>query len=175
MIQETLEHKEFFIVIDINFIFSGNMDVLVTLKNLGYSLPAPPKSLASYVPAVRAGNLIFTSGQIPLKNGILDHTGKVGISVTLEKAGEATILCCLNALAAVATITPLESIQKIVRVGVFVASSQDFHEQHLVANFASELLIQLFGEKGRHSRFAIGVPSLPLNSTVELEMVVEVE
>lgn len=151
------------------------MEVLVTLESLGYTLPAPPKSLASYVPAVKTGNLVFTSGQIPLKNGFLNHTGRVGNTVSLEKAGEASILCCLNALAAVATITPLESIRKIVKVGVFVASEPEFYDQHLVANFASELLIQIFGEKGRHARFAIGVPSLPLNSTVELEMVVEVE
>lgn len=151
------------------------MDVLVTLESLGYSLPAPPKSLASYLPAVRTGNLIFTSGQIPLKNGNLVHTGKVGKGDGLEKAGEGAVLCCLNALAAVATLTPLESVKKIVKLGVYVSSEPDFYEHHLVANYASNLLIQIFGERGSHSRFAVGVSALPLNSLVELEMTVEVE
>jgi enamine deaminase RidA (YjgF/YER057c/UK114 family) len=146
-----------------------------SLKNLGLSLPPTPISLSSYIPATRSGNILFTSGQIPLVNGELKHPGKVGKDVTLESAGESAILCCLNALAAISSLVPLEKVEKILKMGVYVACVPEFTNHHLVATFASDLLIQIFGEKGKHSRFAIGVSSLPLNACVELELMVEVQ
>jgi len=146
------------------------------LRELGLTLPPAPKPLASYVPAKQIGNLVFTSGQLPLTQEGLLYPGKVGIEVSLEQAGEAVKLACLNALATVASATGnLDSIVSIVKVGVYVASSVDFTEQHKVANFASELLVKIFGEKGKHTRFAVGVSSLPLNSCVELELIAEVK
>lgn len=151
------------------------MNAEISLKNLGLSLPPTPISLSSYIPATRSGNLLFTSGQIPLVNGEIKHPGKVGVEVTLESAGESAILCCLNALAAISSIVSLDKVEKILKMGVYVACAPEFTKHHLVATYASDLLIQVFGEKGKHSRFAIGVPSLPLNACVELELVVEIQ
>jgi len=151
------------------------MSIANSLQKLGLVLPPVPKSLSSYVPATRTGNLIFTSGQIPLVDGVLISPGKVGDLISLEKAGESAILCCLNALAAISSLVLLEEIQKIVKLGVYVASVPEFTEQHLVASHPSDLLLKIFGEKGKHSRFAIGVPSLPINACVELELLVEVK
>jgi enamine deaminase RidA (YjgF/YER057c/UK114 family) len=151
------------------------MSIANSLEALGLVLPPVPKSLSSYIPAIRTGNLIFTSGQIPLLDGVLVSPGKVGDSVPLEKAGEAAIICCLNALAAISTLVFLEEIQKIVKMGVYVASTPEWTDQHLVASYPSDLLLKIFGEKGKHSRFAIGVSSLPINACVELELLVEVK
>jgi enamine deaminase RidA (YjgF/YER057c/UK114 family) len=150
------------------------MTIESNLEKLGISLPQAPKAIASYIPAQITGNLVFTSGQIPLKSGVVAYKGKVGRDTTVGLAGEAAKICCLNALAAVlSAIGDLNRVTKIIKMGVMVASDPLFTDQHLVANPASDLLIELFGEKGRHARYAIGVNSLPLDSTVELELIVE--
>ncbi|TGK78279.1 RidA family protein [Leptospira noumeaensis] len=147
-----------------------------TLKQLGLEIPPVPAALAAYIPSKRSGNLIFTSGQLPLVSGKLRKTGKVGKDLSLEEAKEEAKQCVLNALAALLLhIDSLDKIKSIVKLGVFVAGTPEFTEQHLVANGASELLAAIFGEKGKHARFAIGVSSLPLDASVELEMVAEVE
>ncbi|MDZ4727172.1 MAG: RidA family protein [Leptospira sp.] len=152
------------------------MNSAENLRSLGIVLPPTPQAVALYLPASRSGNLIYTSGQLPLKEGKLEIKGKVGESATLDLAQSQARLACLNALAAILLHTDsLDKIQKIVKMGVYVASHPSFTEQHLVANGASELLIQIFGEKGKHARFAIGVSSLPLDAIVELELVVEVK
>lgn len=151
------------------------MSIETRLQELGITIPTAPKAIASYIPANRSGNLVFTSGQLPLIDGKLFLAGKVGKDISIEKAGEAARISCLNALAAIkGVIGDLKQIQKIVKLGVFVASDENFYEQHLVANFASELLVSLFGEAGRHARFAVGTSSLPLNAVVEIEMIAEV-
>ena len=143
------------------------------ILELGILLPDPPKAIASYIPANQADKFVFTSGQLPLKDGKLLSTGKVGKEVNMENAQLAIRQACLNALAAIRVIIgDLDKIEKIVKLGAFVSSENDFYEQHLVANAASDLLYSIFGESGRHSRFAIGVNTLPLNATVELEVTV---
>ncbi|TGK79592.1 RidA family protein [Leptospira bourretii] len=145
------------------------------LKELGLEIPPVPAALAAYIPSKRSGNLIFTSGQLPLVGGKLRKTGKVGKDLSIEEAKEEAKQCVLNALAATLLhIDSLDKIKSIVKLGVFVAGTPEFTEQHLVANGASELLATIFGEKGKHARFAIGVSSLPLDAAVELEMVAEV-
>lgn len=152
------------------------MEPTANLSKLGITLPSIPTALASYVPARRVGNLIFTSGQVPIRSEGILNPGIVGKEVSLEQAGASCRLACLNALAAVVSITgALESIRSIVKVGVFVASTPEFTEHHKVANYASELLISIFGDSGKHARFAVGVASLPLNAPVELEMTVEIQ
>ncbi|MCW7471211.1 RidA family protein [Leptospira kanakyensis] len=152
------------------------MPIQDTLKQLGLEIPPVPAALAAYIPSKRSGNLIFTSGQLPLVAGKLRKTGKVGKDLSLEEAKEEAKQCVLNALAATLLhIESLEKIKSIVKLGVFVAGTPEFTEQHLVANGASELLAAIFGDKGKHARFAIGVSSLPLDASVELEMVAEVE
>lgn len=152
------------------------MSFEVKLKELNISLPDPPKAIASYIPAKKIGNLIFTSGQLPMKNGVLVSVGRVGETAKIEDAKLAMRQSCLNALAAIKSLTGnLDKIKNIVKLTAFVSSSNDFFEQHLVANEASELLFQIFGETGRHSRSAVGLNSLPLNASVELEMIVEID
>lgn len=144
------------------------------LADLGLSLPAVAAPVASYVPAVRSGNQIITSGQLPFVDGTLGTTGKVGAEVTVEEAQGAAAICTLNALAAVASLVDLDDIVRVVRVGVFVASDPSFTGQPAVANGASELLGTIFGEAGTHARAAVGVSVLPLDSPVEVEIIVEV-
>jgi enamine deaminase RidA (YjgF/YER057c/UK114 family) len=146
------------------------------LAQLGITLPPAPKPVAAYVPAVRSGNLIFVSGQIPMSSGSLVCKGPVPSAVTLDQAKAAARQCVLNALAAVrdAAGIDLDQISRIVRLGVFVCSDKDFFDQPKVANGASELLQEIFGENGRHARAAVGSIALPLGATVEVEMVVEV-
>ncbi len=137
------------------------------LRELGYELPPVPRPAGSYVPAIRAGTLVFTSGQVPLQGGELAKTGKVGDGVTLEEAQEAARLCALNALAAAAAEAGgLNNISRIVKVTGFVASAQGFNGQPQVLNGASDLLGEVFGEAGLHARSAVGV-------AVEVELVVE--
>lgn len=146
------------------------------LNALGIQIPPIPAALAAYIPSKRSGNLIFTSGQLPLVAGKLRKTGKVGGGITLEEAKEEARQCLLNGLSTLLLhIDSLDQIKSIVKLGVYVACVKNFTEQHLVANGASELVAEIFGEKGKHARFAIGVTSLPLNACVELEMTVEVE
>ncbi len=144
------------------------------LRELGYQLPAVPEPGGAYVPATRAGTLIFTAGQVPFERGELHHTGKVGETVSLEEAQQAARICALNALAAAAAEAgSLNNIRRIVKVTGFVASAPDFNDQPQVINGASELIGEVFGEAGLHARSAVGVAELPLDVPVEVELVAE--
>lgn len=145
------------------------------LSELGLTVPGVAAPVAAYIPAVRTGNYIFTSGQLPMQEGQLALTGKVGADVTPDQAAECAQLCALNAIAAVkAEIGDLDKIVRIVKAVVFVASTPDFTGQSKVANGASELFGNVFGDAGRHARSAVGVTALPLDSPVEVELIVEV-
>ena len=145
------------------------------LSELGLAVPEVAKPVAAYVPAVRSGNHVFTSGQLPMREGQLITTGKVGGEVTAEEAVECARQCALNALAAIrAELGELSAVKRVVKVVAFVASTPDFTAQPLVANGVSELLGDVFGDIGRHARSAVGVPVLPLDAPVEVELVVEV-
>ncbi|MHB8926329.1 MAG: RidA family protein [Bacillota bacterium] len=142
---------------------------------MGLNLPEAPKPVASYVPFVRTGNLVYTSGQICLANGELKYKGKAGREYTVEEAYEAAKLCCLNALAVVkSAIGDLDRVKRVVKVVGFVNSAPGFNAQPKVVNGASDLLVKVFGEAGRHARSAVGCSDLPMDTTVEVEMVVEV-
>lgn len=143
--------------------------------DLGFLLPQPAKPLAAYIPAVQSGNLVFTSGQLPMIDGSLVETGKVGGSVSPERAKELATVCALNALAAVKTVIgDLDKIKRIVKVVGFVSSVSEFSGQPAVVNGASEFLGAVFGDKGIHARSAVGVAVLPLDAPVEIELIVEV-
>jgi enamine deaminase RidA (YjgF/YER057c/UK114 family) len=145
------------------------------LEAMGLSVPEVAKPVAAYVPAVRSGNHVFTSGQLPMRGGQLITTGKVGGEVTPEEAVECARQCALNAIAAVrAEIGELSNVKRIVKVVAFVASTPDFTGQPGVANGASELFGEVFAEAGQHARSAVGVPVLPLDAPVEVELIVEV-
>ena len=144
------------------------------LKELGIVLPIPPKPAGSYIPLVVSGNLVFVSGQIPMENGQLKYQGKVENDQSIEDAQNAARLCIINGLSQIkAHFGTLNNIQKIIRVSGFVNSNENFTEHPRVINTASDLLTDIFDEKGKHSRIAIGVSSLPLNATVEIDMIVE--
>ena len=146
-----------------------------TLQKLGFPLPTPAKPVAAYVPAVRTGNLVFVSGQIPFVDGKLAKTGQLGGAVSLEEGQQFARTCILNALAAVkAEVGDLSKVKRVVRVGAFVASTDSFTDHPKVANGASDLLLQVFGDAGRHARAAVGVSALPLGAPVEVELLVEV-
>ncbi len=130
--------------------------------------------LAAYVPAVRTGNLVYTSGQLPLAGGELIRTGKVGAEVSPEDAKAAARTCALNALAAIDALVGIDSVVRVVKVVGFVASSPGFSGQPGVVNGASEFLGEVFGEAGSHARSAVGVSELPLDAPVEVELIVEV-
>jgi enamine deaminase RidA (YjgF/YER057c/UK114 family) len=145
------------------------------LSELGLTVPEVPKPVASYVPALRSGSLVFTSGQLPMRDGQLMTVGKVGGEVTAEQAVDCARQCALNTLAAVrAQVGDLSSVKRIVKVVVYVASTPEFTGQPGVANGASELYGDVFGEVGQHARSAVGVAVLPLDAPVEVELVVEV-
>ncbi|VXC27449.1 RidA family protein [Nocardioides sp. AX2bis] len=145
------------------------------LAGLGLSVPEVAAPVAAYVPAVRTGDLVLTAGQLPLRSGELLATGKVGAGVSEEEAYACAQQCVLNAIAAVKSeIGDLALVRRVVKVVCFVASSPDFTGQPRVANGASELLGQVFGEAGVHARSAVGVPVLPLDAPVEVEIMVEV-
>lgn len=144
------------------------------LAELGIALPAVTKPLAAYVPAVRTGNLVYTAGQLPLVDGKLTHTGKVGAEVSPEHARVAARTCALNALAAIDALVGIDNVTRIVKVVGFVASAPGFSGQPGVINGASELLGEVFGEAGQHARSAVGVSELPLDAPVEVELIVEV-
>ena len=145
------------------------------LKENNIILPTPPNPAGSYVPVVLTGNLAFVSGQIPIKDGSLKFTGKVPDEQSIETAQDAAKLCIINALAHLnAHLGTLDNITKIVRISGFVNSNPSFIEHPKIINAASDLLFEIFGEAGKHSRIAVGVSSLPLNSTVEIDMIVEV-
>jgi len=143
------------------------------LRELGFELPDVPTPAGSYIPATRAGDLVFTAGQLPLEAGELDLKGKVGGAVSVDRAREAARLCALNALAAAAAETGgLGGISRIVKVTGFVASAPGFNGQPQVLNGASEFLGEVFGDAGLHARSAVGVAELPMDAPVELELVV---
>ena len=145
-----------------------------TLAELGLTLPPVTKPLAAYVPAVVTGNLVFTSGQLPMVDGVLAEAGKVGAGVTAERGKELAQICVLNALAAVAAeIGSLDRVTRIVKVVGFVASDPAFTAQPSVVNGASELIGKLFGDLGTHARSSLGVAVLPLDAPVEIELIVE--
>jgi enamine deaminase RidA (YjgF/YER057c/UK114 family) len=145
------------------------------LVELGLTLPGVVAPLASYVPAVRSGNHVWTSGQLPMVEGAMSVTGKVGAEVEPEQATELARTCALNALAAIkAELGELSAVRRVVKVVGFVASAPDFTGQPGVVNGASELLGEVFGDAGRHARSAVGVAVLPLDAPVEVEVVVEV-
>ena len=152
------------------------MSVKEKLALLGLTLPTAAAPVAAYVPAVKAGNLVFTAGQLPVVDGKLVLTGKVGSDVTPEDAKEMAEICALNALAAISLVADIDQIEKIVRVGGFVNGVPGFVAIPAVVNGASELLIKLFGDvNGKHARTAVGVAELPLNAPVEIEMVVQLK
>ncbi|MDT7572813.1 MAG: hypothetical protein QOE05_2987 [Actinomycetota bacterium] len=144
------------------------------LAELGLALPPVVPPVADYVPALRNGSLVWTSGQLPMVAGSLVATGLVGSDVTAEAAKELAQTCALNALAAVGSVADLDSVVRVVKVVGFVASAPGFYGQPGVVNGASELLGNVFGDAGKHARSAVGVAALPLNAPVELEIVVEV-
>ncbi|MFG3604585.1 RidA family protein [Micromonospora chersina] len=144
------------------------------LAELGLTLPEVSAPLASYVPAVQSGQLVYVSGQLPLAEGKLLATGKVGNGVSAEQAKDLAQRCALNALAAVDSLVGLENVVKIVKLTGFVASAPGFTGQPGVVNGASELFGAVFGEAGRHARSAVGVAELPLDAPVEVEVIVEV-
>ncbi len=145
------------------------------IKELGLEIPEVAKPLAAYIPAKKVGNLVMTSGQVPLVKGVISYAGKVGSDLTEEEGQKAAQICALNCLAAIKeVIGNLDKIIEVVKLTVFVASVENFTAQPKVANGASELIGKIFGEAGKHVRSAVGVTSLPLNASVEIEMIVRV-
>lgn len=144
------------------------------LASLGIRLPPVAAPVAAYVPAVRSGSYVYTSGQVPLVNGTLAASGKVGAEIGPDEAKQHARTCVLNALAAVDALVGVDSIVRVVKVVGFVASAPSFTGQPAVINGASELLGEIFGEAGQHARSAVGVAELPLGAPVEVEMIVEV-
>jgi enamine deaminase RidA (YjgF/YER057c/UK114 family) len=152
----------------------GGVDAYARLAELGLTLPAVVPPVAAYVPAVQSGNHVYVSGQIPMVEGELRRTGKVGRDVTEEEAADLARTCALNALAAIEALVGLGRVVKIVKVVGFVASAEGFTGQPAVVNGASHLFGDVFGEQGRHARSAVGVSELPLGAPVEVEVVAEV-
>jgi enamine deaminase RidA (YjgF/YER057c/UK114 family) len=150
------------------------VNVSVRLGQLGVTLPQVVAPLASYVPAVRTGNLVYTAGQLPMEAGKLARTGKVGAEITPEEGKAMARICALNALAAVDSLVGIDAVTRVVKVVGFVASAPGFHGQPSVINGASDLLAEVFGDKGAHARSAVGVAELPMDAPVEVELIVEV-
>ncbi|MBK8456804.1 MAG: RidA family protein [Phyllobacteriaceae bacterium] len=144
------------------------------LARLGIVLPNPAAPAANYAPFMRTGGLLFTAGQLPLRDGKLAASGLLGRDLATAEGREAAKWCAVNILAqAKAALGSLEAIARVVKITVFVASTADFTEHHLVANGASDLLVDILGDKGRHARSAVGVAALPLNAAVEVEAIIE--
>ena len=151
------------------------MNIENRIKELGIELPVAAAPAAMYIPVKQAGNLLFVSGQIPVKDGVMQYTGKVGEDKTLEEAEAAARLCAINIISAVkAYVGDLDKVKSIVKITAFVASKTGFDKQHLVANGASSLLFDVFGEAGRHTRSAVSVNQLPLDAPVEVEAIIEI-
>ncbi len=150
------------------------MNASVRLGQLGVTLPQVVAPLASYVPAVRTGNLVYSAGQLPMEAGKLARTGKVGAEISPEEGKAMARICALNALAAVDSLVGIDAVTQVVKVVGFVASATGFNGQPNVVNGASELLAEVFGDKGAHARSAVGVSELPLDAPVEVELIVEV-
>jgi enamine deaminase RidA (YjgF/YER057c/UK114 family) len=154
---------------------AGQIDA--RLKELGIEIPTVAKPAAAYVPGVRTGNLIFVSGQVPFVNGELTFKGKVGAEFTVEQGQECARVCALNAIAVAKDMLggDLDKVTRVVKLGGFVNCPADFEQHPMVINGASNVVGEIFGDKGAHSRFAVGVGSLPFNVAVEVEAVFEVE
>jgi enamine deaminase RidA (YjgF/YER057c/UK114 family) len=152
---------------------TANERVESTLRAAGLELPPRPSALGSYVPAVRTGALVFTAGQLPLRDGSLIATGAVGAEVDVETAKACASLAALNALAAASSVCDLDAVTRVVKVTGFVASAPGFTSQPAVIDGASGVLLAAFGDAGRHARAAVGVASLPLGAPVEVEVVLE--
>ena len=153
----------------------GGVDAYERLAELGLTLPTVVPPLASYVPAVQSGNCVYVSGQLPMVEGKLPLTGKVGAEVTPEQATDLARICALNALAAIEGLVGLGRLVKIVKLVGFVASADGFTGQPAVVNGASNLFGDVLGEQGRHARSAVGVSELPLGAPVEVEVIAEVQ
>lgn len=151
------------------------MDIAKRLSELGWTLPAAPKPIAAYLPAVRSGNLLFISGQLPMREGKLLAAGRVPSAVSIESAQAAAGQCAVNALAilGIELAGDWDKFKRVVRIGVFVNCENDFADQAKVANGASELLQKVLGEAGRHARAAVGANALPLGAAVEAEFLFE--
>lgn len=146
------------------------------LEELGIKIPEAPKPLAAYIPAAITGNLVYTAGQLPMVDGKLMFEGKVGGDVSIEDGTKAAQICAVNCLSVIKSeIEDLDKIRRIVKVTVFVNSTGGFTQQPEVANGASELLVKIFGEAGKHVRSAVGVNELPINAPVEIEIIAEIE
>lgn len=154
---------------------TGMVDMEKRLRELGLALPPTPKPQGSYAPAIRTGNLVYVSGQLPMRDGKLVHKGKVGRDLDVEAAQDAARICFLNLLAALAFagVTP-DQVTRVVRLGGFVQCVDGFAEQPKVMNGASDLCLALFGEMGRHARASVGVNALPLDAAVEIEALFEI-
>ncbi|OBG65749.1 MULTISPECIES: RidA family protein [unclassified Mycobacterium] len=150
------------------------MTASARLSELGVALPAVVAPLAAYVPAVRTGDLVYTAGQLPMQNGQLAGTGKVGAHVSPEEGKALARICALNALAAIDSLVGIDAVTRVVKVVGFVASAPGFNGQPSVINGASQLLAEVFGDAGAHARSAVGVSELPLDAPVEVELIVEV-
>lgn len=143
------------------------------LAELGLELPVAAKPIAAYVPAVRTGNLVFTAGQLPLVDGKISLTGKVGGAVSIEEAKALAQICALNCLGAVETVASVDDIVKVVRVVGYVNGVAGFTNQPAVVNGVSELFLHIWGDEGKHARSAVGIAELPMDSPVEIELTVE--
>ncbi|MET0468452.1 MAG: RidA family protein [Aeromicrobium sp.] len=148
--------------------------VVDRLASMGLTVPEVAAPVASYVPAVRSGNHVYTSGQLPFVDGVLPGTGKVGAEVSPEDAQEYARLCALNVIAAINSVVDLDAVVRVVKLTVFVASAPDFTGQPAVANGASDLVAAAFGAAGPHARSAVGVAALPMDTPVEIDAIVEV-
>jgi enamine deaminase RidA (YjgF/YER057c/UK114 family) len=152
------------------------MQIENRLAEIGVTLPNVPKPVASYLPVVRSGNLLFLSGQLCTVAGELKYQGKVGKEVSLEDACQAAKIAAINSLAVIKQqVGSLDKVKRIVKVVGYVASDPSFSDQPKVINGASDFLVDVFGDKGSHARSAVGVAALPLNVPVEVEMIVEIE
>jgi enamine deaminase RidA (YjgF/YER057c/UK114 family) len=155
--------------------FNTAMSYEAKLKDLGLQLPPPPQPVATYIPAVRAGDLLFLSGVLPMRDGQLAFSGKLGRELTVEEGMEAAKLCLLNALAiAKQELGSLDRIRRVVKVVGHVASAEGFVQQPQVLNGASDLLVAVFGESGRHARVAVGAAELPRRAPVEIEVILSI-
>jgi enamine deaminase RidA (YjgF/YER057c/UK114 family) len=151
------------------------MKILEKIKELGFELPEAPKPVASYIPCVRCGNLLFTSGVLPMLKGELLYKGKIDNKYSVEDGYKAAQICLLNALSIINDNAGLDNVVKIVKLTGYVNSSEGFTDQPKVINGASDLLVEIFGEKGKHARSAVGVCELPLNASTELDLIVEIK
>jgi enamine deaminase RidA (YjgF/YER057c/UK114 family) len=146
------------------------------IKELGYTLPEPAKPLAAYIPAIKIDKLVYTAGQLPSVNGQLQYKGKVGFNVSEEDGQKAAVLSLLNCLAVIKSVCgDLDQIEQVIKLTVFINSADGFINQPKVANGASELLLRIFGNAGKHVRSAVGVNELPIDAALEIEMVVKLK